>query len=96
MYGICIYIYIYVYIYTYISVPSMLLKTQKLSPYRFWRYENITQGKINVLFKLILSAFCVKCQKFMLNTMRHFFKNSDILSLTNIQRTVTNKKCKSS
>ena len=30
-----IYIYIYVYIYTYISVPSMLLKTQKLSPYRF-------------------------------------------------------------
>ena len=29
-------------------------------------------------------AFCVECQIFLLNTTRHFFKNSDISNLTNL------------
>ena len=40
---------------------------------------------------LILSAFCVKCQINIFKTTRYFFKNSNISSLTNLQKTVTNK-----
>ena len=35
-----------------------------------------------------------KCQIYINNSRRHFFKISDISNLTNLQRTVANKKCK--
>ena len=46
------------------------------------------------IYMLTLSALCVGCQISILNTTKHFFKNNDVSSLTNLQQTVTNKNVK--
>ena len=40
------------------------------------------------IYILTLSVFCIACQIFMLNTTRHFFNICDILSFTDLLRTV--------
>ena len=49
-------------------------------------------GQIYILVNF--ECFFYKCQIYINYSRRHFFKISDISNLTNLQRTVTNKKRK--
>ena len=84
IYNIYVYIYIHIHTYTHICTHTYIY------------IQTYTHIYTQIFIYIDTNCECLlyQCHTYIKKSWRHFLKISNISILTNLQRTVTNKKCK--